>query len=79
MALNLFYTMVQKSRKWPKTQIKGGCVREGRGAAWETAGGGGAAEEKKSKHHGKVIQTLLNLSKAFSKVNHNPLPGLGLL
>ena len=24
MPLNLFYTMVQKSRKWPKTQIKGG-------------------------------------------------------
>ena len=24
MPLNLFYTMVQKSWKWPKTQIKGG-------------------------------------------------------
>ena len=24
MPLNLFYTMVQKSQKWPKTQIKGG-------------------------------------------------------
>ena len=24
MPLNLFYTMVQKSEKWPKTQIKGG-------------------------------------------------------
>ena len=24
MPLDLFYTMVQKSRKWPKTQIKGG-------------------------------------------------------
>ena len=24
MPLYLFYTMVQKSRKWPKTQIKGG-------------------------------------------------------
>ena len=24
MSLNLFYTMVQKSQKWPKTQIKGG-------------------------------------------------------
>ena len=24
MPLNLFYTMVQKSLKWPKTQIKGG-------------------------------------------------------
>ena len=24
MHLNLFYTMVQKSQKWPKTQIKGG-------------------------------------------------------
>ena len=24
MPLNLFYTMVQKSKKWPKTQIKGG-------------------------------------------------------
>ena len=23
MPLNLFYTMVQKSQKWPKTQIKG--------------------------------------------------------
>ena len=24
MPLNFFYTMVQKSQKWPKTQIKGG-------------------------------------------------------
>ena len=24
MPLNLFYTMVQKSQKWPKSQIKGG-------------------------------------------------------
>ena len=24
MSLYLFYTMVQKSQKWPKTQIKGG-------------------------------------------------------
>ena len=24
MPLNLFYTMVQKSQKWPNTQIKGG-------------------------------------------------------
>ena len=24
MPHNLFYTMVQKSQKWPKTQIKGG-------------------------------------------------------
>ena len=24
MPLYLFYTMVQKSKKWPKTQIKGG-------------------------------------------------------
>ena len=29
MPLNLFYTMVQKSQKWPKTQIKGGsCLNE---------------------------------------------------
>ena len=28
MSLNLFYTMVQKSQKWPKTQIKGGsCLK----------------------------------------------------
>ena len=26
MPLSLFYTMVQKSRKWPKTQIKGSCL-----------------------------------------------------
>ena len=24
MLLDLFYTIVQKSQKWPKTQIKGG-------------------------------------------------------
>ena len=24
MPFDLFYTMVQKSQKWPKTQIKGG-------------------------------------------------------
>ena len=30
MPLYLFYTMVQKSRKWPKTQIKGGsCLNKG--------------------------------------------------
>ena len=31
MPLNLFYTMVQKSQKWPKTQIKGGgsCLKAG--------------------------------------------------
>ena len=29
MPLDLFYTMVQKSRKWPKTQIKGGsCLKQ---------------------------------------------------
>ena len=28
MPRNLFYTMVQKSQKWPKTQIKGGsCLK----------------------------------------------------
>ena len=28
MPLDLFYTMVQKSQKWPKTQIKGGsCLK----------------------------------------------------
>ena len=26
MPLYLFYTMVQKSQKWPKTQIKGSCL-----------------------------------------------------
>ena len=31
MPLYLFYTMVQKSQKWPKTQIKGG------GGSWKTA------------------------------------------
>ena len=29
MPLNLFYTMVQKSQKWPKTQIKGGPALSG--------------------------------------------------
>ena len=29
MPLYLFYTMVQKSQKWPKTQIKGGsCLKK---------------------------------------------------
>ena len=33
MPLNLFYTMVQKCQKWPKTQIKGGsCLKEVRGS-----------------------------------------------
>ena len=28
MPLNLFHTMLQKSQKWPKTQIKGGsCLK----------------------------------------------------
>ena len=33
MPLNIFYTMVQKSQEWPKTQIKGGgsCLK---GAQW---------------------------------------------
>ena len=40
MPLTLFYTMVQKSQKWPKTQIKGGgsCLKDARtqslGAPW---------------------------------------------
>ena len=33
MPLNLFYTMVQKSQKWPKTQIKGGVLR-GKDKTW---------------------------------------------
>ena len=29
MPLDLFYTIVQKSQKWPKTQIKGGsCLKQ---------------------------------------------------
>ena len=36
MPLNLFYTMVQKSQKWPKTQIKGGsCLNSGK---WPDSG-----------------------------------------
>ena len=27
MPLNVFYIMVQKSQKWPKTQIKGSCLK----------------------------------------------------
>ena len=27
MPLSLFYTMEQKSQKWPKTQIKGSCLK----------------------------------------------------
>ena len=30
MPLNVFYTMVQKSQKWPKTQIKGGSCLKGK-------------------------------------------------
>ena len=40
MSLNFFYTMVQKSQKWPKTQIKGG-------------GGGGPALNM---HHAGIRQ-----------------------
>ena len=28
MPLYLFYTMVQKSQKWPKTQTKGSCLKQ---------------------------------------------------
>ena len=35
MPLNLFYTMVQKSQKWPKTQIKGGsCLNQQERSFW---------------------------------------------
>ena len=36
MPLYLFYTMVQKSQKWPKTQIKGGgsCLKLHGGRTW---------------------------------------------
>ena len=36
MSLDLFYTMVQKSQKWPKTQIKGGgsCLKST--ASWSS-------------------------------------------
>ena len=30
MPLYLFYTMVQKSQKWPKTQIEGGPALKGK-------------------------------------------------
>ena len=37
MPLNLFYTMVQKSQKWPKTQIKGGsCLKMATSTRWLT-------------------------------------------
>ena len=36
MPLNLFYTMVQKSQKWPKTQIKGGsCLNAKHSTSWD--------------------------------------------
>ena len=38
MPLNVFYTMVQKSQKWPKTQI----------------GGGGGGIETKTAHRGQI-------------------------
>ena len=28
MPLNVFYTMVQKSQKWPKTQVEGSCLKK---------------------------------------------------
>ena len=34
MPLYFFYTMVQKSQKWPKTQIKGGPALTARGQNW---------------------------------------------
>ena len=38
MPLNLFYTIVQKSQKWPKTQIKGGsCLKQPKRARIEWA------------------------------------------
>ena len=38
MPLNLFYTMVQKSQKWPKTQIKGGPALKRIDAYWWVTG-----------------------------------------
>ena len=34
MPLNVFYTMVQKSQKWPKTQIKGGPALNSLAIVW---------------------------------------------
>ena len=57
MPLNLFYTMVQKSQKWPKTQIKGGgsclkraktpgeCPFQGRNSQVKTSNEGGGREK----------------------------------
>ena len=40
MPLNLFYTIVQKSQKWPKTQIKGGsCLKTCVENNWEVVRG----------------------------------------
>ena len=37
MPLYLFYTIVQKSQKWPKTQIKGGsCLKWSSFVHWTT-------------------------------------------
>ena len=36
MPLNFFYTLVQKSQKWPKTQIKGGPAKFSQQTTFET-------------------------------------------
>ena len=48
MPLNLFYTMVQKSQKWPKTQIKGG------GPALSSFENGSSGENRVKKFSCKV-------------------------
>ena len=48
MPLNLFYTMVQKSQKWPKTQIKGGpALTSGLGIIWAVTFSTHCSEQKK--------------------------------
>ena len=54
MPLDFFYTMVQKSQKWPKTQIKGGpaliTMNHIHNAYMEgDKGGGGGSENEKER------------------------------
>ena len=62
MPLNLFYTMVQKSQKWPKTQIKGGsCLNvETELTAYDCC-------------NLKMAVFLLESSKATQKLNFGPI------
>ena len=66
MPLNLFYTIVQKSQKWPKTQIKGGsCLNVYFVMLWSTSSCGSV--------HSRSVFTSVVLPFSLISISFSPV------